>query len=180
MGRRMRARDLPAEARTALDRMLREDRWTLTEIRAALTAQYGEDADIGETSIWRYQQLVKSSIERVRATREAARMLVGELVEDGTDTPRALTELVQSLIHQAALAAHTGETVTPEQAQKLAAALKSVTEAYGAVVRTSERIEAAARRKLLEEQARALAAMPVKPGVTESTMTEIRRVLGIE
>lgn len=180
MGRRMRARDLPAEARAALDRMLREDRWTLTEIREALTAQYGEDADIGETSIWRYQQLVKTSTERVRATREAARLLVGELVEDGTDTPRALTELVQSLIHQAALAAHTGETVTPEQAQRLASALKSVTEAYGSVVRTSERIEAAARRKLLEEQAKALAAMPVKAGVTEATKAEIRRALGIE
>jgi polyhydroxyalkanoate synthesis regulator phasin len=180
MGRKMRARELPEPAKAELARMIRDDRWTLKEIREALNAKFGEEADIGETSIWRFRKLAEKSAERVRATQEAATMLVGRLVDTGTETPRALTELVQSLIHQSALTIMDGDAVTPEQAQRLASALKSVTEAYASVVRTSERIEAAARRKLLEEQAAALAAMPAKPGVTESTMTEIRRVLGIE
>ena len=109
-----------------------------------------------------------------------ASLLVEELGENPNDKAGALmVQSIQTLTTHAALGAQIDDETTIDDVRKLARAAKDVLQASKASREERAAIAREAREALLEEQKAALAAMPIKGGVTEETKQAIREALGI-
>lgn len=88
---------ISAEAREELDRMVRDNRATIDQIRQRLSELEGEDAP-SRSAIGRYVQSAKQQMERYRQAQEVAKVWVGKLEEepDG-DVGRLLSEMLRTV-----------------------------------------------------------------------------------
>ena len=179
MGRKSSVSRLEPAARKHLEKLLREDRFTLDELLANLREKFPA-AEVSRSGIHRYQQSFDEMLGRMREIETAAGALVDELGEGVGDKAGALlAQAVTTLATNAALNAHGAENVSIKEVSELARAARAAMQARTMSLKEREAIEAAARRRLLEEQAAKLAAMPNKGGVTATTKAAIREALGI-
>ena len=179
MGRKSKVSRMTPEARKHLEKLMREDRLTLNELLAEMRAKFPEE-DVSRSGIYRYQAGFEEMVGRMREIETAAGALVDELGEGVGDKAGALlAQAVTTLATNAALNAHSNDKISIKEVSELARAARAVMQARTMSTEEREAAEAAARRKLLEEQRAALEAMPIKGGVTADTKAKIREALGI-
>lgn len=168
---------LPAEQRTYLERLIREDSHTLDEILALVRERFPAADVPSRSAVGRYSQHVSELAGRMRDIQAAGTALVTELGEDPND--RAGQLLVQAVT---TLATHAALKATDDDAEDLSIKeIGMLARAAHATMQTrkmslAERQEIA---RLAREQAASEAADVARDdGVSEQTIARIRaRVL---
>lgn len=179
MGRKSSVSRLEPAARKHLEKLLREDRLTLDELLTEMRERFPA-AEISRSGIHRYRVGFDEMVGRMREIEVAAGALVDELGDGVGDKAGALlAQAVTTLATNAALDAHSAEKVSIKEVSELARAARAAMQARTMSIKEREAIEAAACRRLLEEQRQKLDAMGSKGGVTEDTKRAIREALGI-
>ncbi len=188
MGRKSSVDRLGADAVKHVYKRLRENRLTLDELRADLEAHFPDLEKSGElpsrSALHRHSQSIKDIVAHEREMQAAANALVAELGEDfdsksGALLAQAVTTLASKRAHQAIEAVQGGSIMDISDVLDLARAAKVAQEARSLNLKERRFVADEARKKLLETQAAALKAMPIKGGVTLETKAAIRVALGI-
>lgn len=179
---------LPPEARSRIQKHLRENRLTLDELIADLQAQFPELSQKGDlpsrSAVHRYSQGVREIVAHEREMTVAAEALVAELgdnfdAKSGALLAQAVTTLASRRALQAVQDSVNGDVMDISDVLDLARAAKTAQEARSLNLKERRSVAEEARRKLLEEQSEKLKAMGNKGGVTEDTKRAIREALGI-
>jgi len=180
MGRKSSIDRLEPAVRTHIEKRLRERRLTLDELIEDLHEHFPSADKPSRSAIGRYKVSFDEMAKRLREQQAMASLLVEELGENPNDKAGALmVQSIQTLTTHAALGAQIDDETTIDDVRKLARAAKDVLQASKASREERAAIAREAREALLEEQKAALAAMPIKGGVTEETKQAIREALGI-
>ncbi|MFY1053531.1 phage protein Gp27 family protein [Ectopseudomonas khazarica] len=180
MGRKSSIDRLEPAVRTHIEKRLRERRLTLDELIEDLHEHFPSADKPSRSAIGRYKVSFDEMAKRLREQQAMASLLVEELGENPNDKAGALmVQSIQTLTTHAALGAQIDDETTIDDVRKLARAAKDVLQASKASREERAAIAREAREALLEEQKAALAAMPIKGGVTEDTKQAIREALGI-
>ncbi|CAD5107224.1 phage protein Gp27 family protein [Zestomonas carbonaria] len=180
MGRKSSIDKLEPAVRLHIERRLRENRLTLDELIADLQERFPAEQKPSRSAIGRYKVSFDEMAKRLREQQAMASLLVEELGENPDDRAGALmVQSITTLTTHAAMGAQVDEETTVDDVRKLARAAKDVLQARKVSREERSAIEREARERLLEEQKAALAAMPIKSGVTEETKQAIRAALGI-
>lgn len=168
----------PAQ-RAFLEKLLREDRLTLSEMIDAVREKF-PTAQVSRSSVHRYQLSMKEVTDRMRAQDQAARAIVSELGENPDERAGALlVQAVTTAATDVAMRYNEGEENTIDDVRKLARAAKDVIAARSSSLKERQAIEQAARERLLREQKAKLEGMQRKRGMTAEMADEIRReILG--
>jgi len=152
MGRKSAVSRMDPAARRFLEKLLREDRHTLDELLAKVREKYPEE-EVSRSGIHRYKAGFGEMVGRMREIETAAGVLVDELGEGMGDKAGALlTQAVTTLATNAALNAHNDDKISIKEVSELARAARAAMQARTMSLKEREAVEAAARRKLLEEQ----------------------------
>lgn len=182
MGRKSSIERSPEEVRTAIDKMVRQHRFTLDEIREYVIEKFGEDAAPSRSALGRYTLAQGELLGRMRDIDAAARVVVEELGENADDRAGALlVQSITTLATDAALRAHSredGEEPSIEEVRKLARAAKDVIGARKVNRQEREHIAEMARQKLLKEQCARLD-KEAQAGAGTLTIEKARAILGI-
>lgn len=180
MGRKSSITKLDPEARKHLEKLLREDRLTLDELLAEMQGRF-PSVQVSRSGVHRYKTGFGEMMGRMREIETAAGALVDELGDGVGDKAGALlAQAVTTLATNAALNAHgSDKELSIKDVGELARAARAAMQARTMSLKEREAVEAAARRRLLEEQKARLDAMGTKAGVTEETKKAIRETLGI-
>lgn len=189
MGRKSTISRLPADVKAFIEKRLAEGRSTLDELIAELRERWPGAAQAGElpsrTAVHRYGAKLERRLAAIRASTEAAKLIQAQAGDDKDARSEALTALVQTELFEAILAlqeADDPEADAGERVSMLSAAAKNIATLTRSSINLKvfqAKVEAEARRALLEEQRAKLEAMPSKGGVTEDTKRAIREALGI-
>lgn len=180
MARKSTIARLPAEQRAFIEQLLREDRYTLTEMIVALRDKF-PDADVSRSSLHRYGAGFAEMTARMREIDRAANALVGELGEGvGEKAGALLAQAVTTLATNAALKAQEDDEITIDEVRKLAQAAKHAIDTRRISLAEREQIEEAARKRLLREQQARLSSTVKSGGLTQEFADTLRKqVLGI-
>ncbi len=181
MGRRSSIDKLPPEVRTAIERMVADDRMTLDEMRGRVAELFGVEYTPARTPLWNFQQKFKVISDRMKESREIARGIVAEIGEkpDG-DQGRAMVETLSALTIQLIKNAASREEIDLDEIRHLARIVKQTTEAGSKALQQAKEIEQAAREKLLREQDAKLKAIAKEGGLTAEQVDMFRRqILGV-
>ena len=180
MGRKSSITKLDPEARKHLEKLLREDRLTLDELLAEMQGRF-PSVQVSRSGVHRYKTGFGEMMGRMLEIETAAGALVDELGDGVGDKAGALlAQAVTTLATNAALNAHgSDKELSIKDVGELARAARAAMQARTMSLKEREAVEAAARRRLLEEQKARLDAMGTKAGVTEETKKAIRETLGI-
>lgn len=182
MGRKSTIDKLPPKARRIVEKRAADPAATSESVREELEQALPAGSVPSARSIRRFFAKNSEVIARVKESREVARVLVSEIGErtDG-DQGRALVEILQSLVHQMTYKLATDEDREAKigELKALAQTIKLANESGAIAQRTAERIEAAARAKLLREQQEALKSIVREGGISAETERIIKaRLLG--
>lgn len=190
MGRKNSVTRLRAEIRSYIEAMLATGAQTLDELIADLQERFPAEAGAGilpsRSAVHRYGQKLDRRLAAIKASTEAARLISEQAGDDRDTRSEALTALVQTELFEAIIALQDADDPETDQAGRvdlLSKAAKNIATLSRSSVNLKlfqAKVEEATRKKLLEEQKAALAAVAVKPGVTRETMEQIRRALGID
>ena len=185
MARKSSIKKLPAEIRTALEALIAGNRHTLDEIIAEMQLRY-PSADLpSRSATHRYGQKLERRLMAIRASTEAAKLIQHQAGDDKDARSEALTALVQTELFEAILQLQEANDPDIDQAERvdmLSRAAKNIATLSRSSVNLKifqAKVEDAARKKLLEEQNKALEAMGSKGGVSDETKAAIRTALGI-
>ena len=184
MGRKSSIERKPEAVRADIDRMIRQGRFTLDEIRTYVREKHGEENTPSRSAIGRYTLAQGELLGRMRDIDAAARVVVEELGENADDRAGALlVQSITTLATDAAMRAHAreeGEEPSIEEVRKLARAAKDVIGARKVNRQEREHIAETARQKLLTEQKANLDRLARKRGMSAETKGEIlNEILGI-
>ena len=185
MARKSSNKKLPADIRTALEALIAGNRHTLDEIIAEMQRRY-PSADLpSRSATHRYGQKLERRLMAIRASTEAAKLIQHQAGDDKDARSEALTALVQTELFEAILQLQEANDPDIDQAERvdmLSRAAKNIATLSRSSVNLKifqAKVEDAARKKLLEEQNKALEAMGSKGGVSDETKAAIRTALGI-
>ncbi|MDC8012925.1 DUF3486 family protein [Tahibacter soli] len=172
---------LPAEARTYIEKLLRNDQLTLDEMLADIRARFPA-AEPSRSSLHRYQVSLKELTGRMRDIDTVARAVVGELGESPDEKAGALLcQAITTLATHAALSASERDDVSIDEVRKLARAAKDTIAARTLSLKERQAIEQAAREKLQREQAERLDETARAQGMDDAQVRFWReKVLGIQ
>lgn len=174
---------LPDEQRRYLEKLLREDRYTLDEILAQVRERFPAAEVPSRSALGRYSQNVSELAGRMRDIQAAGTALVSELGEDPNDRAgQLLVQAVTTLATHAALKATNddAEDLSIKEIGMLARGARSVLEARKMSLAERQEIARMAREQLQAEQAEALKGVVKAGGMTAATAEAIRKqVLGI-
>lgn len=170
----------PAQVRALIDKLIREDRLTLDEMRAYVDGKFPGEAPARAT-LHRYQAGMKEISERMRAQDVAARAIVSEFGENPDDRAGALmVQAVTTVMTDVALRTNEQAETSIDDARKLARAAKDTIAARTSSLKERQAIEQAAREKLLREQAAQLDKVVKTGGLSQEKAAEFRKkILGI-
>lgn len=178
MGRKSSIARAPEEVRATIDKLIRQGRLTLDEIRDYVAAQHGEDAAPSRSALGRYTKAQEAMLDKMRGIDAAARVVVEELGESPDDRAGALlVQSITTLATDASLRAHAakpGEEPSIEEVRKLARAAKDVIGARKVNRQEREQIARAAREKLLAEQAEKFDRAAKSGKYDQATLARIR------
>lgn len=180
MGKKSTVTRMDPEARRYLERLLREDRHTLDELKAALETKF-PSAVVSRTSLHRYRAGFAEMTGRMRDIETAANALVDELGEGVGDKAGALlAQAVTTLATNAALNAHENDKITVKEIAELARAARAAMQARTMSLKERQAIESLARQKLLAEQESNLQEVAKAQGMDDAQVDFWRRkFLGI-
>lgn len=166
----------PDAVRATINKLIRQGRFTLDEIRVYVGEQHGEAAVPSRSALHRYSAAQEELIGRMRDIDAAARVVVEELGENADDKAGALlVQSITTLATDAALRAQQpGEEPSIEEVRKLARAAKDVIGARKVNRQEREEIARLARERLLEEQN---ARLEKAAGAGALTIEQVRAVL---
>lgn len=172
----------PEEVRATIDRLIRQGRLTLDEMRAYIAEKHGAEHAPSRSGLHRYTVQQEAMLEKMRAIDSAARVVVEELGESPDDRAGAL--LVQSIttlaVDASMRAQADGEEPSIEEVRKLARAARDVISARTMSLKERQAIEAHAREKLQREQAAALDKVVKQGGLTADLAKQFReQILGV-
>lgn len=183
MPRKSKVVRLPAEQRRFVEKLMRDDALTLSEIFDRAREQF-PDIDVSRSGLGRYKQQVEELSGRMRDIQAAGTALVAELGEDPNDRGgQLLVQAVTTLATHAALKA-TGapedEELSIKEIAQLARGARAVLEARKMSLAERQQIAKEAREALQREQAEHLTAVAKRAGLTAKTAATIRKeILGI-
>jgi valyl-tRNA synthetase len=173
---------LPAAQRKYIESLLREDRYTLDEMIAALRAKWpGEPAAaISRAALHRYQLPLRELIERQREIDTAARVVVEELGENTDERAGALLcQSITTLATNAALRAQTDTDIEIDDVRKLARAAKDTLDARSKSLQERQAIKKAAREELLAEQKEKLDALGKSGAINKTALAAFTAAIGL-
>lgn len=182
MGRKSSVDKLPPKVRRIVERRATDPAATSESVRDELTEALPEDQVPSSRALRRWFAKRDVVIARIKESRELARIFVQEIGErpDG-DQGRANAEMLQALIQKAIHQLAGDEDRDAKLAELLALAkmVKLSNEGGAVALRTAEKVEAAARSKLLREQQEALKTIVREGGISAETERIIKtRLLG--
>ncbi|MFB2661807.1 DUF3486 family protein [Shewanella mangrovisoli] len=181
-GRRSKVDLLPANIRKRLDSGLRDGSIQqidlLDEINALIKAAgLPEEQLLSRAGINRYATKMEAVGKSLREMREITQVWTAELGDKPTgEVTKLILEMARSQLFKALL--NESETGEGADVGMIKDAMLAVQRLEAAAMASHKR-EKEIRDILLQEQAKALAAMPNKGGVTEETKQIIREALGI-
>lgn len=159
MPRKSKITRMAPEARTYVEKLLREDRLTLDEMIADLTAKFPSDKP-SRSALHRYQLAHKEVTERIRTQDVVARAIVAELGENPDERAGALLmQTVTTAMTHVALRMNESDEATIDDVRKLARAAKDTIAARTTSMKERQAIEQAARERLVREQREKLDAL---------------------
>ncbi|EML7987522.1 DUF3486 family protein [Stenotrophomonas maltophilia] len=174
---------LPAEQRTFIEKLLREDRLTLAEMIETLQQQFpGQPAaDISRSALHRYGAGFAELTARMREIEAVSQAVVGELGEGvGEKAGALLGQAITTLATNAALRAHEKEDVSIDEIRKLARAAKDAMDTQRVSVNVRRAIMQEARDAMVREQAAKLEKVVKSGGLSAAAAADIRsQILGI-
>jgi len=182
MPRQSSIKRLPAEQRRFLEKLLREDRYTLDEILTKVRDRFPEGQAPSRSALGRYSQQVTELAGRMRDIQAAGTALVTELGEDPNDRGgQLLVQAVTTLATHAALTATDADKkVSIKEVGELARGARAVLQARKMSMSERQEIAKIAREQLQAEQAEALKSVVKAGGMTAATAETIRKqILGI-
>lgn len=183
MPRQSSIKRLPAEQRTYLEKLIREDRHTLDEILAQVRERFPASQVPSRSAVGRYSQHVSELAGRMRDIQAAGTALVTELGEDPNDRAgQLLVQAVTTLATHAALKATDAEAedLSIKEIGMLARGARNVLEARKMSLAERQEIARMAREQLQAEQAEALKSVVKAGGMNAATAETIRKqILGI-
>ncbi len=150
---------LPAEIKRQLNAMLRDKRYTQTEIRQAINElidDYGldDEAKLSRTGLNRYASRMERMGAKIRASREVAEVWTKELGEmPNNDVGKLLLEFVKTMAFEASMAMdESGEAIPPKVLGQLALVAQRVEQAEMLSFKREQEI----RKLVIEEAAKAV------------------------
>jgi HD-GYP domain-containing protein (c-di-GMP phosphodiesterase class II) len=168
---------LPADQRAYLEKLIREDCYTLDELRDKVRERFPEARTPSRSALGRYTQHVGELAGRMRDIQAASSSLVSELGEDPNDRAgQLLVQAVTTLATHAALKATDAEAedLSIKEIGMLARGARAVMEARKISLQERQEITRIAREQAAEEAA----TVARTDGVSEETVERIRaRVL---
>lgn len=173
---------LPDAQRDFLQKLLREDRFTLSEILDQARARFPEAILPSRSALGRYSQQVSELAGRMRDIQAAGTALVSELGEDPNDRGgQLLVQAVTTLATHAALKATDDDAeISIKEVGELARGARAVLQARKMSLAERQEIARLAREALQAEQAEALKNVVRAGGMTAKTAETIRKqILGI-
>lgn len=175
------------EARQYLEKLLREDRYTIDDLFEMFSNKYPDEAPARST-IGRTKKKWDEHSKKMREIAEASTALVAELGEDTDDKAGAfMVQGITTLINHLVLdQLHNEEDpdapikLSIKDALSLAKASRELTTARGMSIDQRQKIERIAREKMLEEQEKNLDDAVASKGMTEEqAMFWREKVLGV-
>lgn len=172
---------LPAEQREFIERLMREDRLTLSEMLDTIRKKF-PTADVSRSGLNRYQMSFDELAGRSREIDRMADALVENLGESTGDKAGALlAQAVTTLAANAALKAHSDDDISITEIGKLARAAKSAMDARRMSLNERRALRDEARAEQLREQSERLAKVVKESGLSDDAAATFRRkVLGIK
>ena len=173
---------MPPKERAYLEKLIREDRWTLDELRDKVRAQFPDATAPSRSALGRYTQQVGELAGRMRDIQAASTALVSELGEDPNDRAgQLLVQAVTTLATDAALKANNPDDgVSIKQVGELARGARAILQARKMSMQERQEIARVARESLQAEQAEALKSVVKAGGMTAATADTIKRqILGM-
>ena len=167
---------LPDEQRDFLQKLMREDRFTLSEILDKARVRFPEATLPSRSALGRYSQQVSELAGRMRDIQAAGTALVSELGEDPNDRGgQLLVQAVTTLATHAALKATDDDAeISIKEVGELARGARAVLQARKMSLAERQEIARIAREQAAEEAAEGAR----ENGVSEATIARIRdRVL---
>lgn len=179
MPRQSSIKRLPAAQRSFLEKLIREDRYTLDEIIAQVRERFPAAKVPSRSAVGRYKQNVDELAGRMRDIQAAGTALVAELGEDPNDRAgQLLVQAVTTLATHAALSAtDTNQDISIKDVGELARAARAVLEARKMSLAERQDIARLAREQLQAEQAEKLKDVVKTGGMTAATAETIRRLI---
>lgn len=175
------------EARKFLEKLLREDRYTIDDLFEMFSNQYPDEAPARST-IGRTKKKWDIHAKKMREIAAASEALVSELGEDTDDKAGAfMVQGITTLINHLVLdQLHDEENpdapiqLSIKDALSLAKASRELTAARGMSIDQRQKIERIARDKLIQEQEKNLDEAVASKGMTEEqAMFWREKVLGV-
>lgn len=175
------------EARQFLEKLLREDRYTIDELLELFGNKY-PDEQPARSTMGRTKKKYDEHAKKMSEVQYATELLVGELGEDKDDKAGAfMVQGITTLINHLVLdQLHNEENpdapiqLSIKDALALAKASRELTAARGMSLDQRQKIERIAREKMLEEQEKNLDDAVASKGMTEEqAMFWREKVLGV-
>lgn len=167
MGRRSSIDKLPTELRETLDRLIREGRYTVTEITAHLQ-ELG--AEVKRSAVGDYRKRREQQLIRYREAQEIAGAWVGELGQQpDSKTGQLLAELLKTVAFRTLAEMQDQEAGSdPEELMLLARAIKDTA--------TAQKTDHEFRRRIRDEL---IAEMAERARAAQAEVTQVARSEGL-
>jgi hypothetical protein len=161
-------------ARSELDRLLLEGKFSLSEITQRVQELGG---NVSRSAIGRYAQYQEQVASDIRATREMAQAIGKELEDCDGDAGRLAIESVQTLLLRARMDLASGEEIDIKALSFLCGAVKDLQSAFKMNIETEGKI----RDRVLKEAAQRVAKASTSRGMTAETVEFIKaQILGVK
>jgi len=167
-------RQLPEALRAEIDRLLRDDKFTIVQIVEHMQTL---GADLSKSAVHRYSQDFDRMTEDIRLTREMARAIGRELKDDiDGNATQMLVESMHALLLKARMQLADSGDIDARSVSDLAKAVKDLQTAS----KSSAEMRLKLRSEVAKEAADAIDEVVTKQGLSASTVEAIKqRILGI-
>ena len=176
---------LPDDIREKLNEMLRDPRLTQIAVREKINAileDDGHEEQLSYSAINRYKLKMDKVGEKIRQSREVAKMWIGRLgAEPQGEVGKLLNEMVRNLAFDATVAMAEGEApVEPKMLKDMAIAIDRLERAASENVKREEEIRRIERERLRRETMKVVEkATASGPMTAEALKEKIREVYGV-
>jgi hypothetical protein len=172
---------LPEDIRTKLEELLRDPRVTQLDATRrinAILAEADHSEKLSKSAVNRYKLKMDKVGEKIRQSREVAKMWIGRLgAEPQGEVGKLLNEMVRNLAFDATVAMADGDMpVEPKMLKDMAIAIERLERAASENVKRDQEI----RRRAIEEAAAVAGNTAKKGGLSDEAAEQIKsKILGI-
>jgi len=177
MPRASKVKRLPPEQRRFVEKLLREDRLSLSEMIAEIRREY-PDADVSRTGLGRYKQKVDELAGRMREIQAAGTALVAELGEDPHDRAGQLmvNAMTTAYTHLVLDSNSEDRKLSIKEAAELARGARAVMETRKMSMAERQQIAQEAREALQREQREKLEELRKTGAIDQATFDAASKI----